>query len=128
MLGFRTLNRDDRFCCLGVACEVAIANGVPLNKQKKEFGTLLPNPLSPNDECTLYNTRYGDLPAAVRVWLGFKKGQNFVEFHDALITANDVDGCTFKQIAKIIEAAPDNLWVESMAKKKSKSIAKKKSK
>ena len=37
MLGFRTLNRDDRFCCLGVACEVAIANGVPLNKQKKSL-------------------------------------------------------------------------------------------
>lgn len=104
--GRYSLNKNGKFCCLGVACEVAAANGVPLKVTK-------------NKKFTLYNAQRAFLPDAVIVWLGFNKEKSG-EFEGALMEENDTHRQTFEQIVKIIEEAPDNIWAKSRAKKKSK--------
>ena len=99
-----------KYCCLGVACEVAIANGVPLSVQRYGHG----------EEGFLTYDGQGDvLPQRVRAWLGLDSGvplfagpttyrspgdaddpsmEVFYEDVDA-VTANDVFEWDFNNIA-----------------------------
>lgn len=66
-----TLNRNGKFCCLGVACEVAIKNGLEVEKKT----------VAPTCGCGIdhqadgrisYDGETGVLPAAVADWLGLE--------------------------------------------------------
>jgi hypothetical protein len=90
-------------CCLGVACEVAIENGVPLTRESTEFGRVLFN---------VYALSL--LPYQVRDWLGLRNaGGTYGD--GSLLHDNDSRGLTFEQIADIIESEPSGLFREDAA-------------
>lgn len=78
-------------CCLGVACELAVENGV----------------------ITHYAPNTAYLPLEVRNWLGLKttNGSYQTDAGHAGYLVNDNDrGKTFEQIAAIIESEPFGLF------------------
>ncbi len=96
------LNKGGKFCCLGVACELAIEDGVPLVKipvvQPKDVYPLDPlDPLDP-DVVFSYNGMCGLLCDSVEKWLGCNVHQNM------LIELNDKRHYTFEQIAEYVES------------------------
>lgn len=68
-------------CCLGVACEVAIANGLPVQKLVATESDFEANPdlaestveeiLNDFGSCVIYDGHAGDLPLSVSEWYGF---------------------------------------------------------
>jgi len=92
-----TLSSDGggtRFCCLGVACEVAIANGVPVEKKS-----------TPSGSFSSYNAHVSFLPPAVAEWLGIDDAPTVIvnSRRRALDALND-GGRSFDAIADLIEA------------------------
>lgn len=90
-----TANLADKFgfCCLGVACEVAMRHGVPIVKSGPDGG--------------LGAYRYdGDralLPDAAADWLGFERRTTpYVFGLGSVASANDA-GATFETIADAVE-------------------------
>lgn len=87
--GRECLAQNGKYCCLGVACEVAIANGVALEKETRPSGLVS------------YSGTGWFLPAAVMEWLG-------VSHHNPLLGAyrasewNDTEGLSFRGIAALI--------------------------
>lgn len=88
-------------CCLGVACRVAIENGVSLTVTTNRSGETI------FDGHTVY------LPRKVMDWFGLATlegeiiGRSF-----SLISLNDLSGKSFEGIADIIESEPQGLFVE----------------
>lgn len=94
------LATKDGFCCLGVACEVAIENGVKLNKTVVSTGRIL------------YDYNEMLLPDSVREWLDLSTcGSDYkaVGINKQLSADND-SGKTFTEIADIIESEPEGLF------------------
>lgn len=60
-LAITQLDNTEGYCCLGVACEVAIANGVPVEKRRDEN----------NAWEILYDDASGTLPISVQNFYGF---------------------------------------------------------
>jgi len=91
--GRGNLNIEEKFCCLGVLCELATKKGIV----NKEFDEEL---------VTSYDTYTEILPDSVRKWAGMSSQRG--EFIDSkgrsisLTNLNDI-GRSFKQIANIIE-------------------------
>lgn len=90
-------NPVKELCCLGVACRVAMRNGLNL-----------PITTSPNSHLTFFgeNRATGFLPDEVQEWYGFDNdnpwigtGQNLVRAVDA----NDGRGFSFNTIATLVE-------------------------
>lgn len=81
------LKTDKGYCCLGVACEVAIQQGV----------------------IKRYNGTNGILPRKVKQWLGLSSVAGEFGNHNALTILND-SGTSFKKIAAIIEKQPEGLF------------------
>ena len=90
------------YCCLGVACEIAMENGVELEVMEQNVDGVM---------VKFYNGEEAHLPDAVQTWLGFdnetgafKKGEN----EESLIVHNDGDANhkkkTFKKIADLAES------------------------
>jgi len=90
--GFGTLNsKNETFCCLGVACEVAILNGVELRKEKNVNGLFY------------YNGNPSTLPCAVQQWLDIDVGVgNPPVGGKSLASLNDKFEVSFEVIAKEI--------------------------
>lgn len=62
--GFKYLNKDGKMCCLGVACEVAIAGGLELKREKRNA----------NDKVAYVQGFWSSatvLPTPVISWFGF---------------------------------------------------------
>lgn len=92
--GVGDLNRNGQFCCLDVACEVAIANGLNVERAVAPQGSVA------------YNDNRQFLPDEVVGWLGISS-YNPVLDEDEMSTAtyyNDVVGSSFSAIADLIEA------------------------
>jgi hypothetical protein len=88
---------QDRFCCLGVLCDLAVKAKV------------ISAPVADN-EVFIYDKEDTHLPPKVRKWAGIKTPNGDFEFGDSLAEVND-DGKKFTTIAKIIESKPDGLFV-----------------
>lgn len=88
------LAREGAYCCLGVACELAVKAGVI-----QDF--------EPSD---------GELPEQVALWLGLGRRDGTYEPEEGGLTdlgiQNDQEKKTFKQIAKIIESEPRGMFKE----------------
>lgn len=89
-------------CCLGVACRVAIEQGVDVTTHKD------------SNRLTFFEDSRIMIPTAVQNWLRLQTSLG--EFSDvngenSLAGIND-DGATFEQIADIIESEPPGLFVE----------------
>ena len=90
------------FCCLGVACDVAIKEGVSLRVDEDE-----------DAECILYDDTGGTLPDRVMRWLGM--GNSFGGYgHDRALADDNDDGATFAEIAQTIRSHPE-LFVDEEA-------------
>ncbi len=96
-----------------MACEVAIANGVGIEKKK--------GPLSEALSIVYYGEDSSSLPTEVQRWLGLRSqnGGFYTEYTDkdgykisGLTGANDEMRYTFTQIADLIEAKQDDLFKE----------------
>lgn len=112
--GTEWLNRDGKFCCLGVACEVAIGNGVELSTETDRGAAV-------HYSNGLHSPTAKVLPTRVREWLGLAPGSTdpYVrtarELHDPqygtipagnsvqLTACNDIYKLDFATIATMIE-------------------------
>lgn len=80
------------YCCLGVACELAVRHGIIRSFQ----GDLVS--VEPPYE-------------AVREWLGLADGEGRYYGHDHSLTADNDEGQEFAEIARTIRAEPEGLVV-----------------
>lgn len=80
--GIGALRLADKFCCLGVACDV-------FDKTRWVGGNI-------------YLSRVGQLPQAVSQWLGIESSDPLLGNHRAT-QWNDDRGVSFKKIASLIE-------------------------
>lgn len=93
---------DCRYCCLGVACEVAIKSGVPIEVS----GCTYRSSSLINFDGHLFN-----LPESVREWLGLNSV--FGSTSDTTLTMlNDQERKSFSEIADFIEEHADELFFE----------------
>jgi hypothetical protein len=92
--GRNYLAKDGQYCCLGVACEVSIANGLNLRVILQAGGT------------KAYDSSDTTLPLSVVHWLGVDKSSPSVTMEHGysreLAQLNDA-GETFQVIADLIE-------------------------
>lgn len=109
------LNEDDEpvgFCCLGVACDLALKAGIDL---KVSNGTLTDAELAEDDDpirCLSYGGATAALPPVVRAWLGLSDGNDNGMYGggmECLAGRNDA-GASFGAIADIIESRPAGLF------------------
>lgn len=108
--GTNYLCRNDKYCCLGRACEVAIANGLDVKKRSESNGKAM---------VTKYDDFAGSMPDSVRDWYGFsyneglffpnEEGPEYTE----LTSCNDFYRLTFPEIASLIEARPEGMFVST---------------
>lgn len=111
-------------CCLGVACKVAIENGleIPVSTGTMngiEFGDVE----LPKKKKTLRvygaDRAYGVLPPEVRNWLNLSYGDGRYigtadlteSYSESYLTHDNDHGASFEEIANIIESEPRNLFV-----------------
>ena len=98
-------SESNRFCCLGVACDLAVKAGI------------IGNPLF-NGDASVPRFEYGDgmwgtVPEKVRLWLCLKTSAGWYRANGdiALTSDNDDRNKTFLEIADIIESEPDGLFM-----------------
>lgn len=87
------LRIDDRFCCLGVLCDL---------HAKETGGMWLPDPALPEDQYFVYASADSVLPGAVREWAGLNSQSPQVAGSSSLAYYNDT-GRDFSFIAEQIE-------------------------
>lgn len=83
---------EERHCCLGVLCQVAIKNGVALEVIRRE-----------DARPVMYDDAVAALPEAVLAWAGLDDPDPRIGENDAS-GWNDVEGKTFTEIADLIDA------------------------
>jgi|SRR5688500_2127325 len=84
-------DHNDKFCCLGVACEVALKAGVKM-------------PVTPHGNYIRYGQEISHLPTVVQEWLGLPVMDPFVAPMVSAVSANDGHRWSFEQIADSVEA------------------------
>lgn len=98
------LNAEGQYCCLGVACELALGDGVKVVKTLVEP--------SPYADHYAYDGKATFLPTSVQEWLGIIAEDPSVLFTDpesetevtwGLVGINDGLGASFDQIADALE-------------------------
>jgi hypothetical protein len=92
---------DGKFCCLGIACELAVKAGIIRPKRRNSEGNFVYG---------ANNRKY--LPTTVQKWLGLTDNEGPFKkegINSSLSEEND-RGVTFKKIADIIESEPDGLF------------------
>ena len=128
-------------CCLGVACEIAIKDGLDLKVGRKTFATLgRDKPYQTTRGVTTYNGEQSLPPCKLIEWLGLSSQYVFVnlspydgngerEEQDAffsealglgsnflhlttLIWLNDSQMLSFAQIAELVEKFPETLFAK----------------
>lgn len=105
--GKQLLHADDRFCCLGVACKLAVEDGVIPQGE----------PLDPDeaDSPFAYQGLTGWVPGLVQQWLGLSADMGEYTARNgretSLARRND-SGLTFSRIAEIIESEPKGLFTD----------------
>ena len=95
----------DTFCCLGVACELAVKEGIIPEPILKDTGTYVYG-----DENDSSN---GFLPRAVKNWLGLGDVSGRLKMetgNTSLTNLNDSGTYDFNAIADIIEGRPEGLF------------------
>lgn len=97
---------EDKFCCLGVACEIYLKEGNRL----EIFRMQAPGGII----ATVYQDKLGELPSKVRKWLGLNTSDGLYEQANRAkqLTVRNDGGYTFEQIADIIESEPSGLFTE----------------
>lgn len=96
-------DRDNKFCCLGVLCDLAVKSRV------------IETPTIRGPRGYHYGDEWELLPARVADWVGLRAiDGNFTARNGvstSLITQNDTRHKNFQQIADLIEREPKGLFV-----------------
>jgi hypothetical protein len=110
------LRSGDKFCCLGVACDLyAKAHGVKWEKFKSD-----------GDDLFSFFKLVGKLPSVVQNWLGLTDACGVYSIDnqpkqrpltESLADLND-DGFSFQEIAAIIESEPTGLFKKARVNRK----------
>jgi hypothetical protein len=91
------LAKDGKFCCLGVACELAVKAGIIFPAKGDTYGGC-----------------WASLPGLVANWLGIADSEGVFTTRDgsirSLIVLNDDEQKKFYQIANLIESEPQGLF------------------
>lgn len=82
------LRKGDKFCCLGVLCNLHAQEHPELAAQQKRKSSYL------NEDV--------DLPAEVQEWAGMRTDFGYIKYGSCLVTMNDDEGKTFPELAKVI--------------------------
>jgi hypothetical protein len=97
------LSDGEKYCCLGVLCELAVEDGII----KKRF----------KDEAMYYgkggNYTADTLPNLVQEWAGLSTTDGDFKIsgrNKSLTFLNDHDNKSFSEIAKVIESEPEGLF------------------
>lgn len=106
----------DNYCCLGVACQVAVDAGLPVTVTERDLN---------GRRRRTYDHERTALPTTVRDWLGLSTPGGAYHKHLAdtpgtaysLMGHNDSDKFDFNQIADIIESEPKGLFGEGLFEK-----------
>lgn len=103
----------DEYCCLGVACELAVAAGI-IPPAKEDTGVMISL-----GEVYLYGDSYSTrLPPTVAEWLGLRDCSGEFQPLDGkrnsntLASLND-DGVDFEAIAAVVESEPSRLFTQA---------------
>lgn len=100
--GFGALKNNNKFCCLGVACDISKLgdwDGLEYTGTIENGGESL-------------------MPDSVRDWLGLQRGNasfgdsSLWELNDGVLAGGILERHTFEQIADIIESEPEGLFVK----------------
>lgn len=86
-------------CCLGVACEAALENGVVMQITEKD----LTEKMGVKHISVRFGGTFGDLPDAVRTWLGTVYTNPMITTEVNAVAANDRLLWSFDQIADELE-------------------------
>lgn len=92
-----------RNCCLGVACRVAIKDGLEIEVLEDPATHFRGAPTG--SAFTVFDGANGQLPQSVWEWYGFNTpdGRMTRAWHDSLIGANDRERLPLPEIADLIE-------------------------
>lgn len=90
--GFGSLKMDGKYCCLGVACEVAMRNGVVVEV----------SPHMANPRKTRFDGMSDFMPRRVWEWYGFEEG------NPAISRNPEHHGCGIKDCADLTLASSAN--------------------
>jgi hypothetical protein len=93
------LRDNEGFCCLGVACEVAIEAGLPLKRAGDDGYSSLDGQI----------IQRAFLPRAVMEWLGLSTGDGRVSAAQSLSQLNDRERRDFNYIANFIDKYREEL-------------------
>lgn len=110
--------RDGKFfCCLGVACDLAIKAGVVSERGRPfRWDKFNSDERVQGDECVtdgnLEHRRLGSLPRPIADWLGLRTQSGDFSGDRSLVSINDhlSHPDVFKMIADIIESEPEKLF------------------
>jgi len=97
--GLRSLNKDNKFCCLGVACEIAIEHGLELHKFVRNVAPF-------NKGRVEYDETAAYLPLRAQEWYGIDESNPLLcwldnsgrRYENSASFLND-RGISFKDIA-----------------------------
>ena len=97
-----TLSQHGKFCCLGVACDLAAKAGAI--SEPEERGTYLS-----------YDGEEDVLPESVKDWLGLRTATgSFTDKREVISNLADLNdgGKKFYQIARVMESEPEGLVIK----------------
>jgi hypothetical protein len=109
--GKNYLRRGNKFCCLGVLCELAVKAKVT---EATESGM--------GSSIIMYGQSSSVLPAKVKKWAGLVNESGVFKFKsnetalNSLAALND-SGKSFAEIADVIESKPDGLFAKRKVKR-----------
>jgi len=110
------LKNNNEFCCLGVLCDLFVKEGI--GEWEEDVNT--------NDDVEfIYEgvTFRGTIPSSIYTKFGLDTSigddtDTYVTLLNYLVTMNDVDGRSFKEIAEVIkEKLPDSVEPDSVKEK-----------
>ncbi|WP_086846945.1 hypothetical protein [Amycolatopsis kentuckyensis] len=88
--GTGQLSRDDKFCCLGVLCDVAVKSGVTVSTKT-------------DDRSTGYDNSFVFLPPRVQEWAGLPENDPNIAVANTWLSSLNDDGASFAEIADLID-------------------------
>lgn len=93
--GRRSLCQNNKYCCLGVLCDLALQKGICVATYSEDF--------------LLFDKSKEFLPLKVMEWSGMATSTGSRDGEVSLIELNDIGKYSFKKIANIIEKEYKNL-------------------
>jgi len=107
----------DTYCCLGVACELAVKAGACTSMNARDTCGKVYYSIRSSDKSTAHYVNpehYTNLPKSVIDWLGIRVLKNDFDFspEEELTALNDTERKTFAEIADIIEKRQGYYFVE----------------